>query len=315
MKPKLSPSGKPKPRLSLSINPSYHCNFRCEFCYLTPEQLADKTRISIETLCERLDEVQRVYDIEHVDLYGGETLMLPKEYLDAIKFELHRRGVDDLNLITNLSVNNPVMHDPDWMISVSYDFDAREKHDLVFNQMLKMEQEFNILMLASPELMKKDVDEIIQTLNVLSNLHSVEIKPYSSNQANSLDADFVQFEEFVKKFLLRKDTMRFDFTNDKLIQDSLSGQRNAFSDDHLYITPTGRFAVLEFDERDREFFLELNNIESYQQWCLTEKARVLSSTCASCTYLGRCLSEHLRNVVDTKHSCNGFIGLLKWAEQ
>lgn len=304
-----------KPKLSLSLNPSYHCNFRCEFCYLTPEQLGDKTRLSIVTLCERLDEVQQVYDIEMVDLYGGETLMLPKEYLDAIKFELHHRGIEDLNLITNLSVNNPVMNDTDWMMSVSYDFNAREKHELVFNQMLKMEREFNILMLASPELMKNDVDEIIQTLNVLSNLHSVEIKPYSSNQANDLDADFVQFEEFVKQFLIRKDTMRFDFTNDKLIQSSLSGERNAFSDDHLYITPTGRFAVLEFDEQDREFFLELDNVQAYQQWCLDEKARVLNSTCASCDYLGRCLSEHLRTVVDTERSCNGFIGLLKWAEQ
>lgn len=303
-----------KPKLSLSVNPTYYCNFRCEFCYLTPEQLGDKTRLSLTRLFERVDEVMEHYDIEMVDLYGGETLLLPKEYLDAMKFEFHRRGIEDLNLITNLSVNNPVMNDVDWMMSVSYDFEAREKHELVFNQMLKMEREFNILMLASPELMEKDVDGIIDTLNLLAHLHSVEIKPYSSNQANDLDADFVDFEEFVKKFLERQDKMRFDFTNAKQIQQSLAGERNAFSDDHLYITPTGDLAVLEFDDQDREYFLSLADVDAYRDWCALEKNRVMNTTCASCEYLGRCLSEHLRSVMDTDRSCNGFIGLLRWAD-
>ena len=30
------------PKINLSINPSYHCNFRCNWCYLTPKQLAYK---------------------------------------------------------------------------------------------------------------------------------------------------------------------------------------------------------------------------------------------------------------------------------
>jgi hypothetical protein len=232
-----------------------------------------------------------------------------------MKDGFHERGIEDLNLITNLSVNNPVMNDQDWMMSVSYDFEAREKHDLVFNQMLKMEQEFNILMLASPTLMEKDVDEIIQVLNILSNLHSVEIKPYSSNQANNLDTEYVDFEVFVMKFLERMDDMKFDFTNAKLIEASLSGRRSAYSDDHVYITPTGRFAVLEFDNQNQEYFLEMDSVDGYRQWCETEKSRVRSNVvCSSCNYLGRCLSEHLREVSPEDQSCNGFIGLLRWAD-
>ena len=27
--------------ITLSVNPTYYCNFRCDFCYLTEEQLRD----------------------------------------------------------------------------------------------------------------------------------------------------------------------------------------------------------------------------------------------------------------------------------
>ncbi len=38
----------------VSINPSYFCNFRCDFCYLTKEQLGDQKRISIEKMAHDL---------------------------------------------------------------------------------------------------------------------------------------------------------------------------------------------------------------------------------------------------------------------
>lgn len=301
--------------INLSVNPSYYCNFRCEFCYLTPTQLGDRMRLPLSVLFERIDEVREHREIGMVDLYGGEPLLLPAEYIDELKAGLHARGIDDLNVITNLSVNNPVMHDDDWYISVSYDFEAREKHEHVFQQMLKMQREFAILILATPEVMAKDPDDIINTLNLLSNLSSVEIKPYSPNQANQLPVSYLDYEAFIKVLYKRRNEMKFDFVNAQQIQESLDGTRNAFSDDHVYITPEGKFGVLEFDQDDNEFFLEMDRIEEYFQWCVTEKARVQASACSDCDYFGRCLSEHLREVKDTDESCNGFIHLLKWAEQ
>ena len=42
--------------MNISINPSYFCNFRCDFCYLTPEQLGDQKKIKPEKLDELLFE-------------------------------------------------------------------------------------------------------------------------------------------------------------------------------------------------------------------------------------------------------------------
>lgn len=298
--------------INLSVNPSYYCNFRCDFCYLTPKQLSDRKRLDLNELFKRVDEVLEHSQIGTIDLYGGEPLLLPETYINEMKKGFHDRGIDDLNIITNMSVNNPAMFDLDWLLSVSYDFDAREKNELVFQQMLKMNRQFSILTLATPKVMAMDIDEFIGTFNMLSHLSCVEIKPYSSNQANQLQVSYLEYEEFVKKLCLRVDDMNFEFINLKQIKESVNGLRNSFSDDHVYITPEGRFAVLEFDKNDNEFFLELGSIDEYFDWCKVERDRVDKTACRNCSYYGNCLSEHLRDVKIADESCSGFINLLDW---
>ena len=174
----------------LSINPWYYCNFGCEFCYLTKEQLDDTNRLDLRKLELRLHEILSYDTIEKVDLYGGELGLLPLDYWNDLIQLLNDFGIDDINLVTNLSMLNDITLDDRVYTSVSYDFAAREMHEKVFKNMSLLDKPFSILMLASPELIKYDVDEMVETLNLLSNLQSVEIKPYSSNQANDLDITY-----------------------------------------------------------------------------------------------------------------------------
>jgi MoaA/NifB/PqqE/SkfB family radical SAM enzyme len=310
----LLPEANVKP-ITLSINPTYYCNLRCSFCYLTPEQLGDKQRLPLEVLRARIEEIQAAgYKVTHVDLYGGEVLLLPVDYLNDMKAMFHEMGIDDLVLISNLTVVNEIAQDEDYELSVSYDFTAREKSDLVFGNMLTLERTFNILTLASRELLDcVGVDELVHTFNMLTNANCVEIKPYSENQANADRVTFKEYEQFVWDILTHPDRT-FYFENESLIIKAAEGKRNAFSDDHLYITPTGEFAVLDFDLNDREFFLKVKDIEAYEAWCVEEKRRVsANSFCNGCQFKGKCLSEHLRDVKSLENSCNGFHDLLvKW---
>ena len=66
--------------ITVSINPSYFCNFRCNFCYLTPEQLGDQKRISLVDLDKRLNQISEYREIDWIDLYGGEIGALKKNY-------------------------------------------------------------------------------------------------------------------------------------------------------------------------------------------------------------------------------------------
>jgi sulfatase maturation enzyme AslB (radical SAM superfamily) len=296
----------------LSINPWYYCNFRCSFCYLTEQQLSDKKLLPLDKLEQRLNEIISVTKIDMVDLYGGEVGILPVEYVKSLKELLHAYGIYDINVITNLSMINEITTDPELYISVSYDFDAREKHELVFRNMTQLTRPFSVLMLASNKLMENDVPEMIETLNLLPNLQSVEIKPYSPNQANQDTVYYTQFEEIVKSFL-QYPNKRFKFVNEHLLQTVLDKSRSSFSDDHVYITPSGNYGVLEFDLNDNEFFLEYETLDQYFNWCEREKLRVKRNKyCGNCEYFGNCLSEHLREVKSLEHSCNGFKKLIDW---
>lgn len=305
-----------KQPITISVNPSYLCNFRCEFCYLTDSQLQDKNKVSLSDLETKLLEIQNYFHIDNIDLYGGEILMLPQNYLSLL-IDLLYRFTPKLNLITNLSITKPILQDSRLYITVSWDSFAREKNELVYGHMKKLNRPFSLLMLASPKLLELDIDQvglIINELNEIENLESVEIKPYSTNQANHFEIKYVDFEEFIKKWF--HFDKKFKFINDDLLQSAIWGNLNSFSDDHIYLTPNAKYAVLDFDEYGNEYFEELNSIEEYNVWRNKEKlVRGQNSYCLKCEYFGRCLSEHLKKVIDVKESCNGFYQLIKWYER
>jgi MoaA/NifB/PqqE/SkfB family radical SAM enzyme len=293
----------------VSINPSYFCNFRCDFCYLTTEQLSDQKKISLERLDELLGDIPK---IDYVDLYGGEIGALKKDYFYGLKDTVRKHYTDEINIITNYSMLHDGFFEDDVYLSVSYDFEAREKSDLVYKNMLMSPVPIAVLILASPEVIEKDVEEMIAMLNMCSSIDSVEIKPYSINQANAHNVTHKQFEEFVVKWIEATTTKNFQFVNQDKIYESINKEYNAFSDDHIYITPNGKYGVLEFDKNDKEYFLELDTWEDYIAWTQKEKADNVSDICKSCDYFGHCLTEHYRYVKDLDNSCNGYKGLLDY---
>ncbi len=299
--------------MNISINPWYYCNFRCNFCYLTEQQLGDKKLLDLKKLESLLSEIV-VYDkIEQVDFYGGEIGILPTNYFNEMKNICKFYGAKSFNIITNLSMINENILDTDCNVSVSYDFDCRESHELVWKNMKKLPKKFSVLMLVSNCLIHKDVDEMISKFNNLDNILSVELKPYSTNQSNQHNVSFLDYEEFVKKWIESTIDKKFDFVNEFLIKDSIDKIKNSFSDDHVYITPNGKYAVLEFDMNDNEFFKEYDTFQDYLNWCKIEQSRVSKNKfCSNCEYFGNCLSEHLRQVTSLDKSCNGFKLLIDW---
>ena len=307
-------SAKP---LTISLNPTYLCNFRCEFCYLTPEQLADRKKLDIGHFSSMLDSINEAgYYVDHIDLYGGEIGLLSEEYLDDLDTVIDLQTDASISLITNLSKIHPYFLKDHVDLSVSLDFEAREKHELVLGNMAKISKPIAILMLASPNLLKLDINRMIGILNTYQNVVSVEIKPYSSNQSNTLPVTDKEYEEFVKQWLISPIRKNFTFINKNRIKDSLSGLYSAYSDSHVYITPNGKFGVLEFDLEQNEYFLEMDSFDEYLLWARLEKTKVKSNPiCSTCPYLGRCLTEHYRDVKSIENSCSGFRHLLDWASQ
>lgn len=298
--------------MNVSLNPTYLCNLRCDFCYLG-EKLGDKTRIDLGVLDSRLAEIKRHQEIDFIDLYGGEVTILPKDYLDGLFQVIKRHYSGKVNVITNLTVLSDILQREDVDVSVSFDFEARTGFEKTLYNLALMQKPVSVLMLASKKLLELDISYMVSVLNSLQSVQSVEIKPYSTNQYNQQAVSFRDFEDFVKRFISHPVPLRPVFVNELYIQESLSGTRNAFSDNHIYITPSGKFGVLEFDKNDDEFFLELDSFEDYLRWAQIEKLRLGSNPiCSACPYYGKCLTEHYRNVISLDNSCNGFRFLLDW---
>lgn len=306
---------------NVSINPVYYCNLRCPWCYLTEDQLSDSSTASLFRIRQRLDELKsNGCEFDVIDIYGGEVALLPKNYQEELLDIVESYSPNKINTITNLTtINAPLVADPRTTLGVSYDFDFRQQHERVWLNMLLVNKDIHLIILAFPELinqMKNEgVGSFIQAINSHYPIASVEIKPYSTNQANRLSSPHTDFEWVVTEWIKSLDSMRFDFINEALVAKSLEGQSNAFSDNHVYINPNGNFAVLEFDENDDEFFLELKSWESYVEWTETERRRIESNVyCGNCEYSGKCLSEHLRQPTSLDSSCNGYRNLLRWHE-
>jgi hypothetical protein len=214
-----------------------------------------------------------------------------------------------------LSAFPDFFRDEDVTLSVSYDFHAREKEQHVLNNMMNANKDLSVLILASPKVLEMDVEFMIFTLNMISNVKSVEIKPYSVNQANQHNVTHKDFEDFVIRFDEANTVKNFNFQNIDNIYDSIEGKYDAFSNDHVYITPRGKFGVLEFDKYDREYFKEYDTYHEYQTWAREEPENNLSDICKTCSYYGKCLTEHYRYVKDLTNSCNGYKGLLDYYER
>ena len=299
--------------MNLSINPTYYCNFACDFCYLTTEQLNDRHKITPLWLENSLQQITD--KVGHVDLYGGEIGLLSPEYYYSLKKVIRNHYKGPININTNLSAFPDFFRDEDVTLSVSYDFHAREKEQHILNNMMNANKDLSVLILASPKVLEMDVEFMIFTLNMISNVQSVEIKPYSINQANQHNVTHKDFEDLVIKFDEANTEKNFNFQNIDNIYNSIEGKYDAFSNYHVYITPRGKFGVLEFDKYDREYFKEYDTYHEYLTWAREEPENNLSDICKACSYYGKCLTEHYRYVHDLTNSCNGYKGLLDYYER
>jgi hypothetical protein len=247
-------------------------------------------------------------------LYGGEIGALKKDYFYGLKEVIRNHYDGEINIITNYSMLHEGFYEDDVYLSVSYDFEAREKSDKVFYNMLQSPVPIAVLILASPQVINMDVNNMINQLNLCSAIESVEIKPYSINQANAYNVTHKQFEDFIIRWLEAETPKQFHFVNEDHIKESLTKEYNAFSDNHIYITPNGKYGVLEFDKNDKEYFLELDTWQDYIAWTKKEKTDNVSDICRNCEYFGHCLTEHYRYVKDLDNSCNGYKGLLDYGK-
>ena len=153
-----------KHRISLSVMPSYYCEYNCKFCYLG-DLRKNKERLKIGLLNSQIKDIVTKYDVEQCLVYGGEISLLPIGYLYSMLSLLFRYldTVSIVSMLSNLSVIAQLLDKfPALQISTSYNFDEYSK--LIENRIQKLKQFYKkpivVNTLVSKALISKDIKEI-----------------------------------------------------------------------------------------------------------------------------------------------------------
>lgn len=305
--------------MKISINPSYFCNLRCNFCYYY-DWLGDRKCLDLQKLNQLLSQIDALHGIDWIDLYGGEITVLPYDYTQELLKTIRAHYSGTISVITNFVKPAPMFVGPNklfdesnYRTAVSYDFECRQHHEKVWNNILSHEGDVHVLMVATPCLMEKNVDDMILQLNMATNIRSVDIKSYSSSQHNDFQLPWKDYESFLQRWISSPIPKNFECVVERNLMQCFSGERSSWNDDHVFINPDGKLTLIEYDEQDRELFRELDGIEDFAKYASREKERVLTNPiCSTCPWVGRCLTEQYRNVLDINKGCNGFRGLIEW---
>jgi|GEM_PF-982150 len=286
--------------MNVSINPWYFCNLNCDFCYLSKEQLQNKSLLRIEDIKKHLEEIE---EIKTIDIYGGEVSLIEDNYMIEL-IEVCKDYTSDISIVTNGTIVKDWMKKEEIHLSISFDGEARDKNEVVFNNLMLLERNYNIIGLVSN---KFNIEEFTTLTNILpQTCLSVELKPYSvsdNNENKNLNSKFINN---VKYILINSNK---SIVNEDRLKLSLSGTYNAFSDEHIYITPNNKIGTLDFKD-GKEYFNEYDTFKEYKKkWKET-----ISEDCKDCIFLGKCLTEHYKDN-EEKDSCSGFFNLLEWYQE
>ena len=111
--------------MNVSINPWYFCNLNCDFCYLSKEQLQNKSLLRIEDIKKHLEEIE---EIKTIDIYGGEVSLIEDNYMIEL-IEVCKDYTSDISIVTNGTIVKDWMKKEEIHLSISFDGEARDKND------------------------------------------------------------------------------------------------------------------------------------------------------------------------------------------
>lgn len=276
--------------ISISINPTYKCNFNCDFCYL--KDLDKSNLLNLNTLKKQLKELSIKYIIANIDIYGGQIFLLQDEYLKQL-FNICFKYVQNIYLVTNMSIKKDwIFRHKNIIISTSWDYIYRQQNQLILNNIKHYITTYNkdiSIILTHPNLYsyKKQIVNILNS--TFKQDINISLKPYY--KTNNTDYN-INFQNYQKFFLYLYSNLNKNFNilieiNENLIE-------------HIFISPNNQIQTISYNSNNQEYFA---NIMTQQN----------SINCICCTKYNNCLKQH--KFLKTDYDCCGQYKLLNKLQQ
>ena len=305
--------------LTVSIMPLYQCNNDCPYCYLGTERNSGY-HLSPRAVEDMLNKISEKVKISCIEIYGGDLALYPftSQVIQIAKYHTNNIHI----------THNNIRQCYDWgfrdeNINLSLNIERRD-----FRRNILQSREFpkvGIITVVTDDICNREIEKLFDEW--YSHLTGyLTFMPLSNNTARP--TMFVTNYEYCA-FMIRALTyyhehekeLKFELTNDILLRDAIQGRYSPDMDNNVFITPKGKFACIDYNERGIDGFKEFDSFNEWQEYAYNERFR-LSNECNMCIDRYRCMTDHFRpewtkesfnNVINDV--CSGCQPLLRWAEQ
>ena len=292
----------------LSIQPTFLCNYNCEYCYLGNLR-KDKTILDLDILKQRLEEITKEYIIKNITLYGGEISLLPKNYIIQL-----------ISLCENINIKPTIVSNlsNDWLITFcdnnnyTLSISLNEERSFYQETLNKLKQitrkdNKNLSIVVLPSLLNKSYTEIMDFYENLGfDIFFIQYHPSILSQ-KTYNIDINDFSNFLKNVIEIKHSNIYNINilNEIILKNN---DYNPMMDGCLFINPNGKYSTIIYDNHI-EHYEEFDSLIEWNNRC-QEDYKYYFKNCCLCDLFGKCKAEHL-DVIETKE-CSGLYNLLKW---
>lgn len=296
---------------TLSIQPSFECNYNCPYCYLG-DLRKNKTLLNLNTLKYRLIEILKGYEIRNITLYGGEISLLSKDYLKSLVDMCKGVGTTPA-IVSNLSNDWIIDFCEDNQLPLSISLNEERpyyKETLEKVRGLKNKHNKNLSIVVLPSLLKKDHRELMEFYSSLGiDLFFIQYHP-SIHSKISYSIAVKEFSDFLRNMIAQSRTYDYGI---KIINEEIlrNPDYNPLMSGFLFITPEGKFSTVEYRSRI-EHYIDFDSLEEWKEYCKKEY-REYYQKCNLCKYFGKCKAEHLE--IMGEENCSGLYDLQEWYEE
>ncbi len=295
--------------LTLSIMPSYKCNFKCQYCYLGNLIQSDNL-LSLENLESSLLELKQLYNIKNVSLYGGELSLLDNVYLqrlaDLIKLQLPKSSISltsnfsNENILTFCLLNNIKLN-----VSLN---EERYQYSKTLQQIKEYTgtKLFDLTVVVLPSIINRPINELYKFYNKLG-FDVFFIQHHNSVYKKSCSISLDQFSRFLYDFICyhsMQSDAKFKIENLNVLNDT---DFDPNTEGYLFINPNGKYCTTVF-KNNIEQYVTFDNLQQWQTFCEKSYQTYIKS-CSTCKYFNKCKAEHLETL-NNNNECSGLKRLL-----
>ena len=249
---------------SLTIIPTYFCQYRCNFCF-HKENNIDRQPYYLpdEYIDDFLSKNKEKFD--KIIISGGEPMTYPKVYLDRL-VNSAKKVTDNVVIHTFPTNMNNYRDDVEYLIS--YDFVSRPYAYDAWQNMLKFPKKFNVIMTLTPQIFALHPNNIFKKLTLLKNINSVELKPMLKIPNLNWKVSQEYCDKYIKAFISTKLNLQYTIVNKEKVK-FINNQKSNYKDDYINycLLPDKRLVV--------ESYNDITEIFEYQDINLSDIGMIL----------------------------------------